>query len=112
MRDWLETADVPDDPEIEADLCGPEYFFSSKNQIQLERKEDMKKRGLASPDIGDMMAMSFAAAPAGQTEEEALRERLMAIEDPMWRHIQQVKATLDREAVQVEDNRPEWMREA
>lgn len=36
--------------ELEVDLTGPEYGFSSKNQIQLERKEDMKRRGLASPD--------------------------------------------------------------
>ena len=63
MRAWLADADIPDDPELEVDLTGPEYYFSSKNQIQLERKEDMKKRGLASPDVGDMLAMSFAALP-------------------------------------------------
>jgi hypothetical protein len=53
-------AEIPDDPEIETDLTGPEYGFSNKNQVQLERKEDMKKRGLDSPDIGDCLAMSFA----------------------------------------------------
>jgi hypothetical protein len=26
----------------------------------LERKEDMKRRGLASPDLGDCLAMTFA----------------------------------------------------
>lgn len=111
MRTWLETADIPDMPELQNDLTGPQYSFSNKNQIQLERKEDMKKRGLSSPDYGDMLAMSFAAQPAGQTEEEALIERLARIEDPMWRQIQRVKATLDREKIQIEDNRPEWMRE-
>lgn len=60
-RDWLGAgAEIPDDPELAADLTGPEYGFSSKNQLQLERKEDLKKRGLASPDCGDMLAMSFA----------------------------------------------------
>jgi hypothetical protein len=60
MRDWLMAgAEIPDDPELEADLTAPEYGFSSKQQIQLERKEDMKKRGLASPDCGDMLAMTF-----------------------------------------------------
>jgi hypothetical protein len=34
--------------------------FSSKSQIQLERKEDMKARGCASPDMGDVLAMTFA----------------------------------------------------
>lgn len=65
MRDWLlSEAEIPDDPELESDLTGPEYGFSSKQQIQLERKEDMKKRGLSSPDCGDMLAMTFAVKVA------------------------------------------------
>lgn len=60
-KDWLQAgAEIPDDPELETDLTSPEYGFSSKQQVQLERKEDMKKRGLASPDCGDMLAMTFA----------------------------------------------------
>jgi hypothetical protein len=53
-------ASIPDDPELDADLVGPQYGFSAKQQIQLEKKEDMKARGLASPDLGDCLAMSFA----------------------------------------------------
>jgi len=61
LREWLKAeAEIPDDPELEADLTSPEYGFSNKQQIQLERKEDMKSRGLASPDCGDMLAMTFA----------------------------------------------------
>lgn len=60
MRDWLSTGQIPDLPEIDQDLTGPEYGFSRDGQIQLERKEDMKKRGLASPDYGDTLAMTFA----------------------------------------------------
>ena len=37
-----------------------QYGYSSKQQIQLEKKEDMKRRGLASPDLGDALAMSFS----------------------------------------------------
>jgi hypothetical protein len=71
MRAWLnEGAEIPDDPELEADLTGPEYGFSAKQQIQLERKEDMKKRGLASPDCGDMLAMSFSVNVMPTPEEE------------------------------------------
>lgn len=73
MRDWLRAgAEIPDDPELEADLTGPEYGFSNKSQLQLERKDDMKKRGLSSPDCGDMLSMSFAvnvAAPAPEPEK-------------------------------------------
>ena len=42
------------------------YGFTAKNQIQLEKKEDMKKRGLASPDCGDALAMTFAVSPCVQ----------------------------------------------
>ena len=110
LRGWLETAQIPDEAEVEADLVGVQYGFSAQNQIQLERKEDMKKRGLASPDIGDMLAMSFIAQPNPKDEEEMLSERLAAIKDPFWRQIQHVKATLDHEKEQQEDERPEWMR--
>jgi hypothetical protein len=111
MRGWLETADIPDEVEVETDLTGLQYGHSGKNQIQLERKQDMKKRGLASPDIGDMLAMSFHAQPLGMSEEETLSERLAAIDDPMWRELQRIKATLDKDKAYIEDNRPEWMRE-
>jgi hypothetical protein len=61
LREALkEGIEIPDDPEMETDLTGIQYGFSSKQQIQLERKEDMKKRGLSSPDLGDMAAMTFA----------------------------------------------------
>jgi len=72
MRDWLKAgAQIPDDPEIEADLTGPEYGFSPKSQIQLERKEDMKSRGLSSPDCGDCLAMTFSVnvAPPPPVEQ-------------------------------------------
>ena len=76
MRDWLKAgADVPDDPELDTDLTGVEYGFSPKQQIQLERKEDMKKRGMASPDIGDMLAMTFAVTVAPPAPKPAARPK-------------------------------------
>jgi hypothetical protein len=61
MRDWLNAgAEVPDDPELETDLTAPQYGFSAQQQVQLEKKDDMKKRGLSSPDCGDALAMTFA----------------------------------------------------
>jgi hypothetical protein len=110
-KKWLETADIPDLPELEMDLTGVQYRFSGQNQIQLERKEDMKKRGLASPNLGDMLAMSFSAMPAGMTEEEQLGEKLSKIEDPFWRTMEQLRATMDKEQAEVVDARPAWMRD-
>jgi hypothetical protein len=61
MGEWLKAgAEIPDDPEMEVDLCGLQYGYSSKQQVQLEKKEDMKARGLASPDLGDCLAMTFS----------------------------------------------------
>jgi Terminase-like family. len=60
MRDWLVNAVLPDDGELKTDLIGPEYGFDAKGRIQLEGKKDMKNRGLASPDVGDSLALTFA----------------------------------------------------
>ncbi len=74
MRDWLVGgAEVPDDPEIETDLTGPEYGFSNKNQLQLEKKEDMKLRSLASPDLGDCLAMTFAVKVMPKPKPEKIQ---------------------------------------
>jgi hypothetical protein len=42
------------------------YGYDSNQRLKLERKEDMKKRGLRSPDEGDALALTFAF-PVGQT---------------------------------------------
>jgi hypothetical protein len=72
MRDWLQTAQIPDDPELDTQLTSVEYGYTNKGQIQLEKKDDMKKRGLSSPDRGDMLAMTFGVkvAPKFKPAEE------------------------------------------
>ncbi len=60
MREWLETGDIPDDSDLEADLTEIKNFYDNKHRIQMEKKADMKKRGLASPDVGDGLALTFA----------------------------------------------------
>src|SRR5690606_6948544 len=51
MKAWVRTADIPDnDEQLFNDLTGPEYHYRDKsNLLALERKEDMKRRGLDSP---------------------------------------------------------------
>lgn len=63
MRDWMKGAMLPDDPDLSAQLTGLEYgyvFKDGKDAIQLEKKSDMKKRGLSSPDKADALALTFA----------------------------------------------------
>jgi len=86
MGQWLKSgAEIPDDAELEVDLCGAQYAYSSKSQIQLEKKEDMKARGLASPDLADTLAMSFSVTVRPKPQpgppdpaDEHLRRRLAA----------------------------------
>lgn len=73
MRDWLKGGMVPFDPELQSDLIGVEFGYvmkEGKDAIQLEKKQDMKKRGLASPDIADALALTFAypVAPSDHTK--------------------------------------------
>lgn len=61
MREWLRSGGgIPDDDELEAQLTAVEYKHDANNAILLEKKEDMKKRGLPSPDMADALALTFA----------------------------------------------------
>jgi hypothetical protein len=60
MGQWLKAGAIPNDSELKAQLIGPEASENAQG-IVLERKEDMKARGLASPDIADALALTFAA---------------------------------------------------
>jgi hypothetical protein len=60
-RDWLkEGGAIPPDHELRDDLIGPETVPRMDGKLQLESKEDMKRRGLKSPNKGDCLALSFA----------------------------------------------------
>lgn len=63
MRDWLKGGAIPDDPDLASQLTGIEYGYVIKDAqdvILLEKKSDMKKRGLSSPDKADALALTFA----------------------------------------------------
>lgn len=63
MREWLRGGAIPDDRELRDDLGGVEYGFvlrEGRDAILLESKESMKLRGLASPDLGDALALTFS----------------------------------------------------
>jgi len=66
LREWCKAGCLPDDRELAADLSAVEYGYDAGDAILLERKEDMKRRGLASPDDGDALALAFAYATVKQ----------------------------------------------
>ena len=69
MKNWLIAgADIPPDPDLKAALIGVEYGYDEKERIRLERKQDMKARGLSSPDEADAIACTFAEIVAGRSQ--------------------------------------------
>lgn len=78
-KTWLlEGGCLPDDPELETDLTAPQYGYDNKMRIQIETKDDMKGRGLSSPDSADSLLLTFASpiAPTTQTHTPTWRDRL------------------------------------
>lgn len=61
MKDWLrDNGAIPDRDDLADDLTAPLYEYDHAGRLKLERKEDMKARGLPSPDIADALALTFA----------------------------------------------------
>jgi hypothetical protein len=60
MRDWLPSASLPNDPALLDDLAAPQYDYTLKGQLKLESKDKMKRRGYASPNNADALAMTFS----------------------------------------------------
>lgn len=61
-KSWLEDGGaIPVDQGLIDGLTAPEFGYTGKrNRIILEKKKDMKSRGLASPDEADALALTFA----------------------------------------------------
>lgn len=68
-QEWLQSGGIlPSRQDLIDDLTGPEYFHTPSAKLMIESKDDMRKRGLASPDEGDALVLTFAAnvLPAGR----------------------------------------------
>ncbi len=62
-KQWLEDpagAQIPDSDSLQADACGPSYRYDSNTRLVLESKDNMRRRGVSSPDEWDAVALTFA----------------------------------------------------
>lgn len=60
-KEWLPKGAIDkNDEQLEIDLTGPGFHFNRTNQLVLESKAEMQKRGVASPDDGDALVLTFA----------------------------------------------------
>jgi hypothetical protein len=62
MKKWLEDfpCRLPNNSAMTADMSAPKYKTSSNGRKLVESKEEMKKRGVRSPDLADAIALTFA----------------------------------------------------
>lgn len=71
MRDWLkEGGSIEGDHQLRDELTSPETIPRADGKIQLESKEQMKKRGQPSPNRADALAISFAYTVAKRPRDE------------------------------------------
>lgn len=66
LKAWLEARDVslPKDDHLLAELVAVKYKFTSSGKLQIESKDEMRKRGLSSPDRADAVCLTFAVEAA------------------------------------------------
>lgn len=50
----------PDDNELAAQLAALKYAYTSRGQLVIESKDDMRKRGMPSPDKADAVMLALA----------------------------------------------------
>lgn len=59
MREWLETASIPDDDELANQLSSLSYGYDGRMRVQLQSKKDLKRDGGKSPDKADSIALGL-----------------------------------------------------
>jgi hypothetical protein len=67
IKEWLQARDcrLPEDHELVRELASPGYKYTSTGKIKIESKEEMRKRGLKSPDRADALALTMASNSIG-----------------------------------------------
>ena len=91
LRERFQDGDIdldPDDDDMAAQLGTIRYKYTSRGQVQIESKDDMKRRGLPSPDRADTLAYGFAHVPVEIDEtldEDDLDDELAGFEIAPYR---------------------------
>jgi hypothetical protein len=78
----------PLDEELAAQLGALRWHRDSKGRIVIESKEEMKKRGLPSPDRADAVSMAFSRGDWRPTQVPTLESELAEL----WRRAAEAQA--------------------
>lgn len=80
LANWIKRGGrLPNDPALKLELTSVEFQTADSGQTKLESKEDLRSRGMKSPDRADAVAMTFAypvnhAPRAGDPPQRCLTE--------------------------------------
>ena len=88
MAEWVRAGGcIPNDDSLKLELATPTYKYDAANRIQLESKDEIKKRlpDAGSPDIADALALTFAqpVAKRGLAQQFGARSRAAQDYDPL-----------------------------
>ena len=75
LREWIKRGGRLSNDDDWFELTGIPYKPDSKGRVRVMSKEEMKMRGIESPDIADALMLSFARAIHGDTEERQKRRK-------------------------------------
>lgn len=67
MRNWIrDRAALEENKELFDDLTAVNYSFDRRDRMIIETKDDLRARGIPSPDLADALALTFAVQLAPQ----------------------------------------------
>jgi hypothetical protein len=71
LAEWVKSGGaIPNDNTLKLELATPTYKYDAANRIQLESKDEIKKRlpDSGSPDLADALALTFAHPVATRSQ--------------------------------------------
>lgn len=60
LAEWIKVSSMPDDREARDELLAQPMDRDSRNRLVLMSKQEMREKGIASPDTADAMSLTFA----------------------------------------------------
>ena len=78
MREWMKSASLINDHDLRSELTAPRYYYRGGSTL-LESKDDMRARGVKSPNKADSLALTFADPRA---PEEIMNHKIFS--DPRF----------------------------
>lgn len=88
MRDWLYQempVQIPDSDELHGELCSLGFKYDSSGRLQIESKDDLKARGMASPDGADSLMLTMFGSLYGTQNNQIEIPQLAPYERSMFR---------------------------